>query len=189
MCIKLNPVAFEILPFCIYILTPVVLALLELPVVALLWDACGIYCCFQLTFFNLNKRMTYQHTLGCKICCCFLLDSPDQRKMITCQPNLKSWEVPQFAWSMIWRMRWLGNSLNLFLHQKPLHCKGGVTRYIVMIQDPIVPPLLWPFLPNNIRQNSLFILQGQTRDHIYIIDGLPLHTWLLNVLYSWILTT
>jgi hypothetical protein len=31
-----------------------------------------------------------------------------------------------------------------------------VTWYIVMIQDPIVPPLLWPFLPNDIHQNSLF---------------------------------
>lgn len=43
------------------------------------------------------------------------------------------------------------------------YTKNCVTQYIVMIQDPIVSPLLWPFLPN---QNSLFILQGQTHDHI-----------------------
>lgn len=141
MCIQPNTVAFEILPLCTYILTPMVLPLLELPVVALFWDACGIYCCFQLTLFNLNKTMTYQHSLGCKICCCFLLDLFDQRK-ITCQPNLESWEEPELAWSEIWRKRWLGDSLNWFLHQKLLHCKGGVTWYIVMIPDPIVSPLL-----------------------------------------------
>jgi hypothetical protein len=50
------------------------LTLLELPMETLFWDGCGIYFCCQLNFFNLNKTVTYQHNLGYKICCCFLLD-------------------------------------------------------------------------------------------------------------------
>jgi hypothetical protein len=104
--------------------------------------------------------------------------------MITCQANLESWEEPELSWSEIWRMQWLGDSLNLFLHQKLLHCKGGVARYSVMIQDPIASPLLLHFLPNGIPQNSLFFLRGETHANVYIVDGVPLGTQLLNVVYS-----
>jgi hypothetical protein len=45
-----------------------------------------------------------------------------------------------------------GGCWNLVFHQKLLHCEGGVTRSIFMVQYPIVSPFFWPALLNGIAQ-------------------------------------
>jgi hypothetical protein len=41
---------------------------------------------------------------------------------------------------------------NFVLHQKLLHCEGGVTRSIFMVQSAIVSPFFWPAVLNGIAQ-------------------------------------
>jgi hypothetical protein len=41
---------------------------------------------------------------------------------------------------------------NLVLHQKLLHCEGGMTRRVVVVQYLIVSPFFWPVVLNGIAQ-------------------------------------
>ena len=56
-------------------------------------------------------------------------------------------EVAQNEIRKIW---WLGDGWNLVLHQKLLHCEGGVSRHIIIVQDTIVSQFYHHFLPSSI---------------------------------------
>jgi len=43
----------------------------------------------------------------------------------------------------------VGGWCSLFLHQKLLHCKGSLTRHIVVVQDPIFDHFAGFFPPPN----------------------------------------
>jgi hypothetical protein len=51
------------------------------------------------------------------------------------------------TWSKIWRTGLLWAGWNVVLCQKLLHCELGV-MCIVMVQDPTLLPISWPFPPD-----------------------------------------
>jgi hypothetical protein len=57
------------------------------------------------------------------------------RKMMTFEPSRKSVEEPEVARNEIWRIWWLGDGWNLILPLEVLHCEGGVTGCVGMVQD------------------------------------------------------
>ena len=63
----------------------------------------------------------------------------------------------------------LKKSWNLVLQHKRLHCKEDVTKHTVMAQDPILCPVLQPFMPNHIPQ-CFRILRKKTVCHTRVLE-------------------
>jgi len=64
------------------------------------------------------------------------------------EPNLVSHGRAASPFKQVLEIRWLRAGWNLVLHRKLLSLRG-ITRPIVMVQDPILSPFFWPF-PLNI---------------------------------------
>jgi hypothetical protein len=64
------------------------------------------------------------------------------RKMVTFKPSRKPVEGPEVARSEVRRIWWPSDGWNLILRQEVLHCEGGVTGCIGMVQDSIAFPQL-----------------------------------------------
>jgi hypothetical protein len=62
------------------------------------------------------------------------------RKTMTCQPGRKPVEERECARSEVRRIWWPGDGCNLILSQEVLHCEGGLTGCIGMVQDLIAFP-------------------------------------------------
>jgi hypothetical protein len=67
---------------------------------------------------------------------------------------LECGEEPEVTWSEVWSVQWLRDGWNLAVQQQVLHCKGGVTRHIV-VWDPFVSLFSQPF-PRSV---ILYVLQ------------------------------
>jgi len=88
---------------------------------------------------------------ACEMCCHFLLNFFFVCKKMTFEPNLVSQGRAGSHFKQVLEIRWLRTGWNSVLHRKLLSVRG-MTRPIVMVQDPILSPFFWPLPLNSIPQ-------------------------------------